>query len=104
MSGATALPDRLAVPPAARDLMLSCVDAGWDTLITQRVDTGGSPYVNVTARSEDPDGHIDATWHTRATGTYRLFHCLVGRSRGSVRDAPLKAAKALVAGESTYPA
>ena len=89
--------------PAARDLLLLAVDHGWDAIVSHGVDTGGAPYVTVRAQRPDPERYIDVTWHTRDTGTYRLFHCLVGRSRHSVRDAPLKTARALVDGSASSP-
>lgn len=85
--------------PAARDLLLLCADAGWDVAVGHGVDTGGSPYVTVRAARQAPDGYLDLTWHTRATGTYRLFSCLLGRSRSTVRDSTLRDVKALVRGE-----
>lgn len=96
----TDTPARVPLHPPARELLLLCADEGWAATIGHGEDTGGSPFVTIRAARHDPDGYIDVTWHTRATGAYRLFHCLVGRSRSSVRDAPLKAAKALVSGQT----
>lgn len=86
---------------AARDLLLLCVDAGWDAILGHGMDTGGAPYISLRAARHDPDGYLDVTWHTRMTGTYRLFHCLIGRSRNSVRDSTLRGARAIVRGERT---
>ena len=71
---------------AARDFAVDAIDAGWDVLIRHGKDTGDSPFVSVEAVK--PDRHLRLTWHTRDTGTYRLFSCALGR-----RDLSLKAAR-----------
>lgn len=83
--------------PAAADLLLQAANAGWSALIRQTKDTGGNPYVTVEGRR--PDGSLagfTVTWHTRKTGTYRLFTCLHRGDTGGWRDASLKAVKAAI--------
>ena len=71
---------------AAREFAVEAIDAGWSVMLLHGVDTGDSPFVSVEAKRDDR--HIRVTWHTRQTGTYRLFSCAIGR-----RDVSLKAAR-----------
>ena len=75
---------------AARNFAIEAIDARWDVLVRHGIDTGDNPFVTVEARRGDR--HVMATWHTRATGTYRLFSCMVNK-----RDVSLKAAREAVA-------
>ena len=74
---------------AARNFAVDAIDAGWSVLLRHGIDTGDNPFVNVEARRGHD--HIVVTWHTRATGTYRLFSCMV-----NLRDVSLKSARAAV--------
>ena len=78
-------------PTAARQFAKDAIDAGWNVLIQSGEDTGGSPFVSVEARQGLT--HLRLTWHTRETGTYRLFSCASGH-----RDISLKAARELLGG------
>lgn len=71
---------------AAQDFAIDAIDAGWSVLLQHGKDTGENPFVSVEAR--EGDRHLRLTWHTRDTGTYRLFSCALGR-----RDISLKAAR-----------
>ena len=81
----------MSVPAKCKELIGLLVDGGWSFVLNHGEDTGGSPFVTIEARrpSDHPRGfdHLMITWHTRNTGTYRLFSCMLNR-----RDVPLKKA------------
>lgn len=83
---------------AARDLLLLSAEAGWHTRISFGEDTGGSPFVSVQGANANPDlpAQFYVTWHTRKTGTYRLFTCMAGTSRARLADRSLKHVKSLI--------
>jgi len=76
------------VHPAARELLLCAVDHGWSATLEHGIDTGENPCVIVTARRELSPYQVRVTWHTRKTGTYRLFSATAGRNLGT-RDVTL---------------
>jgi hypothetical protein len=79
------------IPANARELIDACLDNGWSILVQHGIDTGSSPYISVEA-AKPTNRKIKVTWHTRNTGTYRLFSCMTGRP--GMRDVTLKAALA----------
>lgn len=79
------------IPANARELINACLDNGWSVLVQHGIDTGSSPYISIEA-AKPGNRKIRATWHTRASGTYRLFSCMAGRP--GLRDATLKDALA----------
>jgi hypothetical protein len=76
------------VTAKARELTLTAIDNGWAVLFKPEVDTGGSPFVTVEGARGDQ--YFNVCWHTRGTGTYRIFHASLGASRHTARDASLK--------------
>lgn len=67
-----------AVPPlaaATRELIETAVANGWLAYEQHQHDSGGAPFVTVHLRSGygDDSTVAEVTWHTRGTGTYRLF-------------------------------
>lgn len=73
--------------PAAEGLRLLAVNNGWRAELREGVDSGSSPFVTVYAK-KDADSHLlMVTWHTRMTGTYRLFSCIYGRRTVSLKRA-----------------
>ena len=72
-------------PEAAFSFAKDAIDAGWNALIQHGQDTSGNPFVSVEARN----GHraLRLTWHTRDTGTYRLFSAQSGHRTITLRDA-----------------
>ena len=78
------------IPAKCKELVSALVDGGWSFMVNHREDTGNHPYISVEARRGD--GHVMITWHTRATGTYRLFSCMVNK-----RDVSLTKAMEVVA-------
>lgn len=61
------------LPKAARSLVEYADWAGWRHAVADGVDTGGSPFVTVALRHPESGHAFRITWHTRNTGTYRLF-------------------------------
>ena len=84
------------VTDAAKTLVNEAMNAGWSVLFRPNVDTGGSPFVTVEGVREG--GYFCVTWHTRDSGTYRLFDCSAGESKYKMRDVPLKSVRAMIAG------
>ena len=79
------------IPAKCKDLIGALTDSGWSFVVQHGKDTGEHPFISIEARREA--GHVMVTWHTRATGTYRLFSCMVNK-----RDVSLtKAMEAVVA-------
>jgi len=72
----------LTYPAKLADVTNALRDYGWSYFLNHGKDTGDSPFISVEARRDNVDVRI--TWHTRATGTYRLFSCMVNK-----RDATL---------------
>jgi|ERR1700756_794769 len=79
-----------ALPKAAQELLQVAESAGWKSGVERGVDSGGSPFVTVAvgARSGERFWHYQITWHTRGTGTYRLFGKIVRTDVHYWCDAP----------------
>ena len=75
----------VSYPPKLTDLVVELTAYGWSFMLNHGKDTGNSPFVSVEARRENE--HIMITWHTRATGTYRLFSCLVNKHDATLTKA-----------------
>jgi hypothetical protein len=69
--------DGLTYPAKLKDVTTSLLDYGWSFVLQHGKDTGDHPYINIEARRDSQ--HVYITWHTRATGTYRLFTCMVNK-------------------------
>ena len=80
----------LAYPKKLHDVVEALLDYGWSYMLNHGKDTGDSPFISVEAHRGNPDVRI--TWHTRETGTYRLFSCMVNK-----RDVTLTKALEVVA-------
>lgn len=80
------------VHPAARELLLLAIDNGWSAGLKHQTDSAQNPYVTVTAVRPEQPKRVEVTWHTRKTGTYRLFTCLVGAGV-SAHDTTLQGAR-----------
>jgi pterin-4a-carbinolamine dehydratase len=81
------------IPAKCKELIDALVDAGWNFMVNQGTDTGDHPFISIEARRGRRDVRI--TWHTRATGTYRLFSCMVNK-----RDVSLTKAMEAVTAEA----
>lgn len=99
-------------PEKALALAHAAIDAGWSVAINHSVDTGNSPFVTVEASrpgkaSTENIGHMEGaayfrvTWHTRGTGTYRLFDCQLGEFRYKLHAATLTAVTAKIEGSDS---
>lgn len=64
-------------PNKLHDVVNGLLDYGWSFLVQHGKDTGDSPFISVEAKRDNETVRI--TWHTRATGTYRLFSCMVNK-------------------------
>ena len=78
-------------PKRLHDVIEALLDGGWNYMLNHGKDTGDSPFISVEARRGNQGVRI--TWHTRATGTYRLFSCMVNK-----RDVTLTKALEVIAG------
>jgi hypothetical protein len=66
------------LPTSARLLTTTILDAGWQLAVNWS-DQGGSLHVTIDGMDPtDPARQVRVTWHSRTTGTLRLFSCLVG--------------------------
>lgn len=92
MSTKTAAPAP-ATCQAAITFLLHAIDNGWAVAWQPGTDSGDAPYVTVRAVHDDVE--VRLTWHTRTTGTYRLFTAMHKRKHLWV-DTTLRAATALV--------
>jgi len=79
------------IPIRCHDLIDALLGNGWSFMVNRGKDTGEHPFISVEARRGRQDVRI--TWHTRATGTYRLFSCMVNK-----RDVTLTKAMEVVHG------
>ncbi|MEU9890213.1 hypothetical protein [Sphaerisporangium sp. NPDC051011] len=61
------------LPGPARQLLDLARAHGWRTLVNPATDTGGHVFVAVKVGRSRPWIQVDITWHTRDTGTFRLF-------------------------------
>ncbi|MDI5969875.1 hypothetical protein POF50_011100 [Streptomyces sp. SL13] len=65
-------PNFRRLPAAARELEDVALAHGWRVAHQFSVDIGGSPFVRVHVVNRSAY-YFRITWHTRMTGTYRLF-------------------------------
>lgn len=77
----------VTIPKKAFGLVATAAEHRWDTAITHGTDTGDNPYLTVRGLNRS-GGEFRTTWHTRGTGTYRLFSSMV-RTRGTWQDRTL---------------
>ncbi len=67
------------IPLKCRELIIELMDAGWSFVVQHGKDTGDHPFISIEAQKAKGGETIRVTWHTRATGTYRLFTCMVNK-------------------------
>lgn len=84
-------------PKAMRGLVDDLRATGWLFQVEHGEDTGGAPYLTVRARHRESEREVRATWHTRNTGTYRLFSAMLFRPYAGWRDLAVKALRSEVA-------
>lgn len=95
------------VPPKALAALIDAALAHRRSFIVQHgVDTGDSPFVSFKAQwlpeGCDVPTKVTMSWHTRNTGTYRLFSAIARGYYRSWQDITAKKALALVTGEDCY--
>jgi len=66
------------MPKRLAQLVEALLHNGWNFQIVHGKDTGDSPFVSVEALKAGRE-HLCLTWHTRASGRYRLFSCMAGK-------------------------
>lgn len=87
------------LPKPARGLVDHLLDAGWQMSLNWS-DQGGALHVTIRGMDPtDPARRAQATWHSRDTGTLRLFTCLVGAGI-KCHDSTLTKAVEYIGGES----
>jgi hypothetical protein len=69
----------LTYPAKLADVVTELLDYGWSFVLQHGKDTGDSPFISIEAKRSKDSDTIRITWHTRATGTYRLFSCMVNK-------------------------
>ena len=92
------LGDRTRWPKAMRALASALEAARWRIEVGAGSDDLGNPFLTV--ESQDPAESCNAVrvvWHTRDSGTYRLFSCLLMRPYRGWQHATLKAVHKFVA-------
>lgn len=62
------------MPAKCKEFIGALTDNMWSFVVRHGTDTGESPYVGIEAARDGQK--LMVTWHTRGTGTYRLFTCL----------------------------
>lgn len=99
-------PASFTPPKLLAELVTAALAHGRSFLLNHEVDNGGSPFVTLTVKWA-PEGcdiptEVRLTWHTRNTGTYRLFSAITrGYSQGW-RDITGKYALQLITGETCF--
>jgi hypothetical protein len=66
-------PAGFALPKAAVGLLNTAALSGWTTGWQWAEDSGNSPFVTVHVADPDSREYFKYTWHSRGTGTLRLF-------------------------------
>lgn len=67
------------IPPTALELLQLASERLLLRRLTFATDTGGSPFFTIETRPTAEHIAAFVTWHTRATGRYRLFTCTLGK-------------------------
>jgi hypothetical protein len=73
------------MPTKCQNLIAALAISGWSFVVQHGKDTGDSPFISIEGRRDTC--HVMITWHTRATGTYRLFSCMVNKCDVSLTKA-----------------
>lgn len=85
-------------PKAMRGLVDDLRAAGWLFGVEHGEDTGGAPWLCVRAAHAPTERGIRVTWHTRGTGTYRLFSAMLSRPYRGWSDRSVSALRAEIRG------
>lgn len=91
-------PPRWQAPKKLTEIVAIALERGRSYSVIHGTDTGDNPFVALTVGW---DGHeVRMTWHTRSTGTYRLFSAIVRTPTRDWHDVTATAAAELIGGES----
>lgn len=89
---------RPVLPKAAADLVACAAEHGWRIAAGYGRDSGNAPFVEIQLANDDPKRLYKICWHTRDTGTYRLFSKIVWAPYRGWTDAPsIRAIRAFIA-------
>ncbi|WP_109527199.1 MULTISPECIES: hypothetical protein [Nocardia] len=93
-------------PKALAELVDAALSHGRSFIVQHGVDSGDSPFVSIAVKWL-PEGcgvptEIRMTWHTRATGTYRLFSGIACGIYRDWHDVTVKRAMELVTGADCF--
>ena len=77
----------LTYPAKLSDVITALLNYGWSFVLQHGEDTWNSPFISIEAKKTRDGETIRITWHTRATGTYRLFSCMVNKRDVSLTKA-----------------
>lgn len=66
-------------PAKLSDVVNELLSYGWSFVVQHGKDTGEHPFISVEAQKAKDGDAIRIAWHTRATGTYRLFSCCINK-------------------------
>lgn len=76
------------IPPKALELLQLASERKLLSRLLFATDSGGSPFFTIETRPTAEHIAAFVTWHTRATGRYRLFACKLGKT-GRMPDSSL---------------
>lgn len=62
----------LTYPAKLKEVVGALTDYGWSFAVNHGIDTGDHPFISTEGRRGKD--HVMITWHTRATGTYRMVN------------------------------
>lgn len=85
-------------PPALTALITLLDSTGWSYSLQHGLDSSGHPFITINGIPHwDDITAIRATWHTRNTGTLRLFSCMARQPYRGWRDMPLSKIRRIIA-------
>lgn len=81
-------------PEKARPLIEQMLESGWSFVVNHGTDTGGCAFVSIEGKRGNSG--VKCAWHTRDTGTYRLFTCIASTPGTRWGDVTLRRALSIV--------
>ena len=85
-----------SAPAGLTKAVAAALEHGRSFLVSHGSDSGDSPFVALNVKWDLNEVRI--TWHTRDTGTYRLFSCLVRTANSNWRHVTMAKAIEIVTG------
>lgn len=80
--GTEEAPEGFTLPRAAVKMLTTAALAKWLTGWQWSVDSGGNPFVSIHVGDRETGEYFKYVWHTRGTGTLRLFSRTHRATRG----------------------